>query len=312
MKLAKITLIVLSLLAVSACAPLGPSEAERALCGKIGSNIRSFEASIAPISRMDKSDISWALIQSAQDREDYILKVRETLPWILSLPEGNPSDFGYFFNLIEARAWEIATKDSEVEFILDSSKNEQLLADSELDLDSLLPKPTWEFIGPDVGACELYDISLEEDEDRDEITDTGMQLIQLSTSLRSIVEASLVIRECQQTGSYDGSKCSESRYVSSTETIDTCPGKLKVTINTARYGDCGELTFTVFQADLNTGDYRALAWWTDENGNRQLGMFMIDGLEEGSTYTMKVSVGRETTYTNELGAEKTVVTFLDQ
>jgi hypothetical protein len=39
---------------------------------------------------------------------------------------------------------------------------------------------------------------------------------------------------------------------------------------------------------------------------------MIDGLEEGSTYTMKVSVGRETTYTNELGAEKTVVTFLDQ
>lgn len=261
---------------------------------------------------MDKSDISWALIQSAQDREDYMSKVEKHLPWILSLPEGNPSDYGYFFNLIDARAWEIATKDSDVEFILTSSKNAQLLADSELDLDSLLPKPTWEFIGPDVGVCERYDVSLEEDKDRDEITDTGMQLIQLDSSLRSIVESSLVIRECQQTGSYDGSKCSRSRYVSSNETIDTCAGNLKITVNSARYGDCGNLTFTVFQADLNTGDYGALAWWTDKNGNRQLGMFMIGGLQEGSTYSMKVSVGRETTYTNELGAEKTVVTFLDQ
>ena len=104
-------------------------------------------------------------------------------------------------------------------------------------------------------------------------------------------------------------KCAGSDFDSSK--YASCTGKLKTTINSAAYGDCGELSFEIFQADANTGDCMALGWWTDKNGNQQVGAFMFCGLEEGSSYTEPVSVGTDTTYTNNYGVDKTVISFLD-
>lgn len=119
------------------------------------------------------------------------------------------------------------------------------------------------------------------------------------------------ILSCKQTGKVEGEKCSGTKYVSTpTNSSSFCNERLKTTTNGAEPGvTCGKLRFRVFQADKNTGDCMALAWWNDKNGVQQVGAFYSCGLEEGLTYDEKVTVGNPTTYTNNFGAEKTVITF---
>lgn len=107
--------------------------------------------------------------------------------------------------------------------------------------------------------------------------------------------------------------CSSKEYVSSGDTtIDTsCASlKLNITVNDNEPGfSCGKLSFSIFQADNNTGDCLALGYWNDRNGNEQVGAFFECGLEEGMRYTATVRVGNDYTYTNNFGSKKTVLSF---
>ena len=107
--------------------------------------------------------------------------------------------------------------------------------------------------------------------------------------------------------------CSSKQYISKgSTTIDTsCSSRnLKITVNDNEPGvSCGKLSFSIFQADKNTGDCLALGYWNDRNGNEQVGAFFNCGLEEGMSYSATVRVGNDYTYTNNFGAEKTVISF---
>lgn len=111
--------------------------------------------------------------------------------------------------------------------------------------------------------------------------------------------------------------CSSKKYVSSGDTtVDTsCASlKLSITVNDNEPGiSCGKLSFSIFQADKNTGDCLALGYWNDRNGSEQVGAFFECGLEEGMRYTATVRVGNDYTYTNNFGSKKTVLSFsIDQ
>jgi hypothetical protein len=71
---------------------------------------------------------------------------------------------------------------------------------------------------------------------------------------------------------------------------------------------CGELTFKIFQADLNTGECRALGYWNDDIGQEQIGIFNICGLRQGLTYTNSLEVGPPITYESAFGM-RTVLSF---
>lgn len=106
-------------------------------------------------------------------------------------------------------------------------------------------------------------------------------------------------------------ECAGADYKYVYDAAEACKGSLQITVNGAEYGECGKLTFEVFQADMNTGACMALGWWRDKNGVEQVGAFYFCNLEEGLTYSTNVKVGSETTYTNSFGVEKTVISFTD-
>lgn len=118
------------------------------------------------------------------------------------------------------------------------------------------------------------------------------------------------VKDCEEKTYGD---CSSKEYVSSGDTtIDTsCSGqKLNITVNDNEPGfSCGKLSFSIFQADNNTGDCLALGYWNDRNGVEQVGAFFECGLEEGMRYTATVRVGNNYTYTNNFGSKKTVLSF---
>jgi hypothetical protein len=107
--------------------------------------------------------------------------------------------------------------------------------------------------------------------------------------------------------------CSNKKYVdngSTTVNTSCADVKLKITVNDNEPGvSCGKLSFSIFQADKNTGDCLALGYWNDRNGSQQVGAFFSCGLEEGSSYTAAVKVGNPYTYTNSYNVEKTVISF---
>jgi hypothetical protein len=107
--------------------------------------------------------------------------------------------------------------------------------------------------------------------------------------------------------------CSKKEYVSSGKTtIDTSCGSsnLSITVNDNEPGvSCGKLSFSIFQADKNTGDCLALGYWNDRNGSQQVGAFFSCGLEEGLRYSTTVRVGNDYTYTTNAGTQKTVISF---
>jgi hypothetical protein len=105
----------------------------------------------------------------------------------------------------------------------------------------------------------------------------------------------------------DIEECADSDYVEDSPGL--CIGKLETTPSSAEPGECGNLDFEVFQADTNTGDCMALGWWVDANGVQQVGAFRFCGLSAGYAYSETVSVGRDFTYVNNFGVEKTVLTF---
>ena len=133
--------------------------------------------------------------------------------------------------------------------------------------------------------------------------------------IRTVLDTSIGIWGCEKYGvgyvdyGKGWTKCAGSDFDSSKYAITSCTGSLKITVNSATYGDCGKLRFEVFQADKNTGDCLALGWWNDKNGVQQVGAFRFCGLEEGYSYNTEVTVGTEYTYTNNFGVEKTVLGF---
>lgn len=314
-KLVRLIIATAFVLSAAACAPAGLSEADKELCGQIKSNLDAYQTRSSFFeAAYFESDTYQAIVKGNESRDIYLGQVEKLYPWILDLPTGSLSEHGYFYELTNAELWQIASKGTVHEFVLTDQLRQRFLENQELTLDELLtPKPS-EVIGNDYDntGCAPYDAWLEENSGSSLTVGTRGAYTNLESLLRKIVEQTDVIKQCKETGKYLGDKCAQKDYVSTNESVDSCKGKLLITANSAEYGDCGTLTFTIFQADLNTGDYRALGWWTDKNGNEQVGMFMIAGLQEGSTYTAKVSVGRETTYTNDFGAEKTVVTFLEE
>jgi hypothetical protein len=259
----------------------------------------------------NEDSLSLAFLKGNEFRNEFLEVTNESYPWLLEIPQDSNSQSDY----IRAKVWQIATAGTNLEYSVTESQKSRFLGEADLSVDEFIDVLHMDVLSADTNetGCYAADKLLIEEASDSDLQTTYQAFLRTESLLETVAEQLVVIRGCKESGSYIGSACVKNDVKSSpSKEVDTCDKNLSLTENTANYGDCGKLTFTVFQADLNTGDYRALAWWTDKNGNRQLGMFMIGGLQEGATYTMNVSVGRETTYTNELGAEKTVVTFLGQ
>jgi hypothetical protein len=291
---------------------MGLSEDDKALCDLMRENLNdSYQNSNFFLQNKGIESVALAFTKGDVFREEFLEATNELHPWLLEAPLEDTTQSDY----IRANVWQIATAGTPLEYEMTGAQKERLLSEDDLSVDEFIDVLHMDVLSSETNETGCYaadQLRIEEANDSN-LQTTYQAFLRTESLLETVAEQLIVIRGCKMSGSYVGSACVKDDLKSSpSKDIDTCDQKLSITENTANYGDCGKLTFTVFQADLNTGDYRALAWWTDKNGNRQLGMFMIGGLEEGSTYTMSVSVGRETTYTNELGAEKTVVTFLEQ
>lgn len=312
MKRVKLLILSAIVLFTASCAPLGLSESDKALCDAMRENLNnSYHDSNYFFQNKGLESLSLALIKGDVFRDEFLEATNELHPWLLTVPLEDTSQSDY----IRANVWQIATAGTSLEYVMTENQKKRFLSEDDLYVDEFIDVLHMDVLSADTNETGCYaadQLRIEEANDPD-LQTTYQAFLRTESLLETVAEQLVVIRGCKESGSYIGSACVKNDVKSSpSKEVDTCDKNLSITENTSSYGDCGKLTFTVFQADLNTGDYRALAWWTDNNGNRQLGMFMIGGLQEGATYTMNVSVGRETTYTNELGAEKTVVTFLGQ
>lgn len=102
---------------------------------------------------------------------------------------------------------------------------------------------------------------------------------------------------------------------SKSKKIGDCTGALKITENSATYGDCGFIRVEVFQSDLDTGSCNFLGYWTDKNGSSRTGLFeycgafQAGGFQEDRSYTLYVKNNGATSYTTRLGTDKTVLSF---
>ena len=98
--------------------------------------------------------------------------------------------------------------------------------------------------------------------------------------------------------------------------IGNCTGALKITENTASYGDCGFVGVEVIQSDLDTGSCNFLANWTDKNGSKRTGLFEYCGafsagsFQEDRFYTLYVKNNGPTSYKTRLGTTKSVLSFV--
>lgn len=102
---------------------------------------------------------------------------------------------------------------------------------------------------------------------------------------------------------------------SKSEKIGNCTGALKITENSASYGDCGFIRVEVFQSDLDTSSCSFLGYWTDKNGSSRIGLFeycgafQAAGFQEDRSYTLYVKNNGSTSYTTRLGTDKRVLSF---
>lgn len=124
----------------------------------------------------------------------------------------------------------------------------------------------------------------------------------------------LAIRTCEQFGNFEGKKCANSDYVMPKEDFSDkarCSKKnLSITETSGEPGvSCGMLSFSIFQADLNTGACQALGNWTDANGVSRVAIFAGCGFVENNSYRLPVILGNNVTYTTRLGSQNTVVSF---
>lgn len=292
------------------CAPAGPSESDKALCESIRANLSVALADAVYFRQYEYTDpSSFAWIKGQDVRDEFLSNVKELHPWLMDIPLDNP----YQSDFIRAKLWEIATEGTAVQYTMTSAEQKRYISEEDYSVDEFIDKPHMDVLAAEEieNGCYAVDQQRIAEAGDTNLVETYGAFLKVEDLLEDTAEQLEVVRTCAVSGQYLGSSCVKDSLVSSnTAKTNACEKKLQITENTAQYGDCGTLTFKVFQADLNTGDYRALAWWTDANGNEKLGMFMIGGLTEGATYTMSVSVGRETTYTTELGSENTVTTFL--
>jgi hypothetical protein len=124
----------------------------------------------------------------------------------------------------------------------------------------------------------------------------------------------LAIKTCEQFGNFEGKKCANSDYVMPKEDFSDkarCSKKnLSITETSGEPGvSCGMLSFSIFQADLNTGACQALGNWTDANGVSRVAIFAGCGFVENNSYRLPVVLGNNVTYTTRLGSQNTVVSF---
>jgi hypothetical protein len=108
---------------------------------------------------------------------------------------------------------------------------------------------------------------------------------------------------------------SEIDEANKSQKIGDCTGPLKITENSASYGDCGFIRVDVIQSDLDTGSCNFLGYWTDKNGSKRTGLFEYcgafeaGGFQEDRFYTLYVKNNGSTSYKTRLGTNKMVLSF---
>lgn len=94
-----------------------------------------------------------------------------------------------------------------------------------------------------------------------------------------------------------------------------CSGDLKTSELNYSIGDCGQLNFEIFQADLKTGPCAFLGYWKDSQGNQRIGVvtfcevFNKGSFVEGNNYKIGVRINGVTSYITRMGYENSVLSF---
>lgn len=302
-------------LTISSCGLSKEEKAYKESCGKLLANLTNMNK-FPTTGNIDQfADAGYvSLVSGKENREKFKVAALSKFPFLSSVinkgewPTSQPSQY----TGISLQAWEMALVGTG--FSLDMSETDRrYILDEKPEAYPKFAKFVNKVANEKAcGRFENENIRASKKQNWD--LKIKVQWSQAENMIQDIGSMFEAILACDSIGKFEGNKCSQVNYVSKNDDYSeskVCNSqKLSITEYSGEPGvSCGILSFTIFQADLDTGACQALGNWTDANGNSRIAIFAGCGFVENSSYKLAVRLGNNVTYTTRLGTDKTVVSF---